>query len=265
MSLIKSDKKKISILSFYGFAKISNPNTFKAQILLYAKEKSVYGTIILSVEGVNGSISGKEENLYYIVNQIKKLTNIKETNTKVNYCYTKQPFCKMKVKVKQEVVGLKYSNLDIESLKGQYIETQDWDGFIQQPDVVTVDTRNNYEIKIGTFKGSINPDIKTFCQFPKWVANHLTLLRDKKIAMFCTGGIRCEKSTSFIKHIGIKNVFQLRGGIIQYLQDTKNRNGMWIGACFVFDNRGAISSNLSPLEGFWVKKGYTAKTMSESK
>lgn len=259
-----NNENKIAVLSFYSFTNINNPAILQPQILLRAKKKFIYGTVLVAPEGLNGSISGKEEDLYYLIEELRKLTGAKEINTKVNYC-DKQPFTKVKVKLKKEIVALKYTDLDVENLKGQYIETKDWDDFIKREDVITVDTRNSYEVKVGTFEGSIDPQTETFREFPEWTKQNLEILKNKKVAMFCTGGIRCEKSTALLKSMGVEEVFHLKGGILQYLEDTKNVNNTWKGECFVFDDRGAVSSDLSPSEGFWVKKGQTAKSVSNSK
>jgi UPF0176 protein len=258
-------ENQVAVLSFYSFKNINNTAILLPQILLRAKKKFIYGTVLIASEGVNGSVSGEEEDLYYLIEEIRKLIDAKEISVKINYC-DKQPFKKIKVKLKEEIVSLKYSqNLDIENMKGEYIETRDWDQFIQRNDVITIDTRNNYEVKVGTFDGAINPKTETFRQFPEWSKNNLNKLKDKKVAMFCTGGIRCEKSTALLKSMGIEEVFHLRGGILQYLEDTKNINEMWNGECFVFDDRGAVSSDLAPSEGFWVQRGQTAKSVSSNK
>lgn len=261
----QSEDNMIAVLSFYSFTNIENPEILQPQILLVAKKKYIYGTILISSEGFNGSISGKEENLNVLIDEIKKLTNPKDINIKVNYCKS-QPFSRIKVKLKKEIVALKYSDsLNIEEQKGEYIETDDWDDFISRDDVITIDTRNDYEVKIGTFKNSVNPNTETFRQLPDWTKKNMDKFKDKKVAMFCTGGIRCEKSTALLNDLGVDQVYHLRGGILQYLEDTKNKNGLWKGECFVFDDRGAVSSDLNPSEGFWVQKGQTAKSVSNSK
>jgi UPF0176 protein len=257
-------KDEIAILSFYTFTNISDPAILQPQILLRAKKKCIYGTVLVAPEGLNGSISGKEEDLHYLIDEMRKLTGAKEINSKVNYC-EKQPFTKVKVKLKKEIVALKNGDLDVENLKGEYIETKDWDEFISQDDVIMVDTRNSYEVKVGTFENAINPHTETFSELPEWTEKNMDKLKNKKVAMFCTGGIRCEKSTALLKDMGVEQVFHLKGGILQYLEDTKNINNRWKGECFVFDDRGAVSSDLSPSEGFWVEKGQTAKSVSNSK
>ncbi len=258
------NKEKTAVLSFYSFTNIDNPEIVQPQILLHAKKKYVYGTVLLAQEGFNGTISGAEENVKFVVKQLEEITGAKDINIKINYC-DKQPFSKVKVKLKKEIVALKFSDLDVENLKGEYIETDDWDDFISRDDVVTIDTRNDYEVKIGTFKGAVDPKTKAFSELPKWTEDNMNILQGKKVAMCCTGGIRCEKSTALLKSMGVEEVYHLKGGILQYLEDTKNKNEMWEGECFVFDDRGAVSDDLSPSNGFWVEKGQTAKGVSYSK
>ena len=255
----------VAVLSFYSFVNIPQPEILLPKILLITKKKYVRGTIILAKEGFNGSISSTtEEHLHLVIKALKELTNPTDINIKVNYCST-QPFSKIKVKLKNEIVSMKAGEIDVESLKGKYVETSDWDRFIQRSDVIVVDTRNNYEIKAGTFKGALDPHTESFREFPEWARNNTELFKNKKIAMFCTGGIRCEKSTAYMKALGYEEVYHLKGGILQYLEDTKNENGVWEGNCFVFDDRGAVDSDLLPSEGYWVQKGQNAKSVSRNK
>lgn len=259
-----SKQNKVAVLSFYSFVNINNIEELQPKILLEAKKKYLKGTVLVATEGFNGSISGDEDSLYYLVNKIKEITGAKDINIKVNYCQ-ELPFSKIKVKLKEEIVALKYGQLDVENLKGEYIDSKDWSDFIKRDDVVTIDTRNNYEIKVGTFEGSINPNTECFSELPEWTQKNLKKLKDKKVAMFCTGGIRCEKSTALLRKMGVQEVYHLNGGILQYLEDTKNKTGDWNGECFVFDDRGAVSDDLSPSKGFWVQEGQTAKSVSMSK
>lgn len=255
----------VAVLSFYSFVNIPQPEILLPKILLITKKKYVRGTIILAKEGFNGSISSTtEEHLHLVIKALKELTNPTDISIKVNYCST-QPFSKIKVKLKNEIVSMKAGEIDVESLKGKYVETSDWDRFIQRSDVIVVDTRNSYEIKAGTFKGALDPHTESFREFPEWARNNTELFKNKKIAMFCTGGIRCEKSTAYMKALGYEEVYHLKGGILQYLEDTKNENGVWEGNCFVFDDRGAVDSDLLPSEGYWVQKGQNAKSVSRNK
>lgn len=257
-------KNKVAVLSFYSFVDIPDIASLQPRILLLAKRKYVNGTVLLAKEGFNGSIAGDEENLHLLITELKKLTGANEISVKVNYC-DERPFSKMKVKLKKEIVALKFGDLDVENLKGEYIDSADWSDFIKRDDVVTIDTRNTYEIKVGTFEGAISPETETFSQLPEWTKNNMDLFEGKKVAMFCTGGIRCEKSTALLKSMGIKEVYHLNGGILQYFEDTKNQSGAWKGECFVFDDRGAVSPDLAPSEGFWVEEGQTAKSVSLNK
>lgn len=255
--------EQIAVLSFYSFVEIEDLNSILSRILHITKRKYVRGTVLIAHEGFNGTISGSIENVNLVLDQIVQLTGARDVNSKVNYC-DKQPFSKIKVKIKKEIVALKYDqNLDIEKQKGQYVETDQWDQFVGQEDVVMVDTRNDYETKIGTFKGAIDPNTETFRQLPEWVDQNIDTLKNKKVAMFCTGGIRCEKSTALLKAKGIDDVYHLKGGILQYLEDTKNKNRLWQGECFVFDDRGAVSDDLAPAPNLWVERGETAKSMAK--
>lgn len=243
----------IAILSAYSFVNIEEPSSLIPKLLFVGKRKYVKGTILLSKEGFNGSFSGSYKSVNLLLEELKKLTDAKDVNVKINYSEI-HPFQKLKIKLKKEIVAMNIDNLNVNSFKGEYIETQDWDEFITQKDVIVIDTRNDYEVEVGTFKSAINPHTETFKQFPTWVPENQELLKGKKIAMFCTGGIRCEKSTSLLKHMGYKTVYHLKGGILQYLEDTQNKNNLWQGECFVFDDRRAVADDLTPAEGYWQKR-----------
>jgi UPF0176 protein len=242
---MEQSKTKIAVLSFYSFIDIPEPDLLVPKILLIGKKKYIRGTILLAKEGFNGSISGSEENLHLLIHEIKKLTSATDVSVKVNYC-NEHPFSKLKIKLKSEIVAMSVQDLDVNGLKGEYIDSKDWDEFIQRQDVVLIDTRNKYEVEIGTFEGAVDPKTNTFKEFPAWVENNKNLLEGKKIAMCCTGGIRCEKSTAYLKFLGFKEVYHLNGGILQYLEDTQNQNKMWKGECFVFDDRRAVDDFLAP-------------------
>ncbi len=258
------DKKSdyVAILSFYSFIKIVNIELIQQRILFFAKKKYIKGTITIAQEGINGSISGQENNLRLLLNQIIQLLDLKVYNIHINYSI-KDPFSRIKVKLKPEIIALKLkSPLNMVKYKGQYIEPKEWDNFLNQDNIMLIDTRNSYEINLGTFKNSINPKTSSFREIATWIEKNLTILKKKKVVMFCTGGIRCEKSTSYLKSLGHSEVFQLKGGILQYLKETANKTQKWVGECFVFDDRGAVSANLEPIPRFWVQKGNTAKNMS---
>lgn len=239
------DSLKIAILSFYSFIDIEEPEFFIPKLLLIGKRKYLRGTILVSPEGFNGSISGSYENVNLLLSEIKALTNATDVSVKINYSDV-HPFQKLKIKLKKEIVSLGVGHLDVNALKGQYIEPKDWDAFITRDDLVLIDTRNNYEVEVGTFKSAINPGTDTFRQFPSWIQENKHLLENKKIAMFCTGGIRCDKSTSLLKSMGYEEIYHLKGGVLQYLEDVQNSNNLWQGECFVFDDRRAVRDDLTP-------------------
>lgn len=240
-------KDEIAIISFYSFTNIEELESLLPKILLIGKRKYVKGTVLISSEGFNGSLSGAKENVYAVLNEITKLTNAKDINIKVNYANA-HVFSRLKVKIKKEIITMGYQNLDIQNLKGEYIEPREWDNFIKHEDVVLIDTRNDYEVEAGTFKGAVDPHIKTFRDFPKWMEDNREIIEGKKVAMFCTGGIRCEKSTALLKSMGHNEVYHLKGGILQYLEDTKNQTKAWTGECFVFDDRRLVAENLKPAD-----------------
>lgn len=234
---------KISIVAFYSFVNIPEPEIVVPKVLLVAKKKRTRGTILIAGEGFNGTISGDDDTAHEVLNELIKITGAKDVMVKTHH-HDEHPFQKMKVKLKKEIITLGVGDLDIENTKGEYIEGKDWDEFISRDDVVLVDTRNDYEVEVGTFEGAINPFTETFRQFPQWVEENKALFEGKKIAMTCTGGVRCEKSTAFMKSLGYKDVYHLKGGILQYLEDTGNKNRKWQGECFVFDDRFAVDDEL---------------------
>lgn len=236
-------KDKIGILSFYSFTEINKPEELLYKILLSGKKKSINGTILIASEGFNGSISSSEEKVRFLLGEIINLTGASEVNVKINYC-DYNPFSKFKVKIKKEIIAMDAGDIDVNSLKGRYVEPSEWDRFIEREDVILVDTRNDYEFEAGTFKGAVNPKTETFKQFPKWVEENKKSLEGKKIAMFCTGGVRCEKSTAYLKKLGYGDVYHLKGGILQYLEDTRGES--WVGECFVFDDRRTVGKDLKP-------------------
>lgn len=236
---------QIAVINFYSFVNIPEPDILMPKLLLIAKKKAIRGTILLAKEGFNGGISASKENADLLLEYITKITGAESVNVKVNYAPT-HPFSKFKIKLKKEIVAMGVEDLDVNNYKGEYIEPKDWDEFINRENVVLVDTRNDYEVLEGTFEKAVDPMTETFRQFPNWVEAHKEDLKGKVIAMFCTGGIRCEKSTAYLKTLGFNEVYHLKGGILQYLEDTKNKNAKWQGDCFVFDDRRGVDDNLAP-------------------
>ena len=232
-----------NLWSFYCFTEITQPAMIIPKLLLIAKKKLIKGTILLANEGFNGSIAGDKQALQLLLDKLIELTNAQGINIKYNTCAL-SAFSKFKIKVKREIVTFGIDALDVNNLKGEYIKPSKWDEFTQSSDVVVIDTRNKYEVEQGTFANAINPQIDNFRDLPQWLEQNLQHFKAKKVAMFCTGGIRCEKSTAYLKKIGHDKVYHLEGGILQYFEDTKNQNQLWSGGCFVFDDRRYVEEDL---------------------
>ncbi len=235
----------IVIAAFYHFAHLPDFEKMKEPLLAFCNEHRLKGTVLLAKEGINSTISGSREAIDALYTYLRSDTRLAGLQAKESFAAV-QPFLKMKVRLKREIVAMGVDDLDTDNYRGDYIPPQEWDAFISNPDVIVVDTRNYYEVGVGTFTGAIDPRTTSFRQFPAWVDEHLADCKEKKIAMYCTGGIRCEKSTAYLKQNGFKHVYHLQGGILQYFEDTKNVNGKWQGDCFVFDDRAMVDSNLNP-------------------
>ena len=239
------NKKQIYIYSFYRFKRINNLNPLQKTLHSYLKNKEIKGTILIAEEGINGSISGLEDNLEGLINLIKQNLNIRKISLKKNICNF-IPFYRLKVKIKKEIVSLGINNVNSRINHSTYVNATKWNKLILDSKVNILDVRNKYETKIGKFKNSIDFKSNSFREFPK-IFKSLEIGKDETIAMYCTGGIRCEKASSYLFNQGYKNIVQLNGGIINYLQEIKNKGGnLWKGDCFVFDNRVAIDKNLKP-------------------
>ena len=229
------------IFGFYKFKQIKNIKLLKKNLENFIEEEEVRGSIIISIEGINGTISFKSNKYKKVKNKILNLLNIRKLdNENISY-YKYQAFKKGKIKIKKEVVpiGMKLNKI----VTKNKIEPKDWNNFISKKETVLIDTRKNFEFKVGTFKGSINPELNNFRDFPRYFK---TLKKNQDIGMFCTGGIRCEKASAYLKKKGFKNVYQLKGGIINYLDNVKKKDSLWSGDCFVFDNRVSIKHGLKP-------------------
>ena len=233
---------KFTIVTFYQFKKIADILIIKNELSRFCKFNKIKGTIILAEEGINGTVAG-------ISNSIKKfeshLLNIGFHNYSPKYSYSKfMPFFRLKVKNKKEIVTLRTKTADPENITGKKIKPEEWNRLISDKETILVDVRNNFEVEMGTFKGSINPNTKSFTEFKSYLKNNLGKAKNKKIAIFCTGGIRCEKVSSYMIKKGFKDVNQLHGGILSNLEKISNKNSLWNGECFVFDNRVSVKNEL---------------------
>lgn len=235
--------KAIIICSFYKFIKLDNLLELREQLLEGMRQQGIKGTIILAEEGINGGFSGTREQMdgyYAFIRQDERFADIrfKETHDE------KVPFEKSKVKIRKEIVTMGLPEVDAVNYSGTKLSAEEWNKLIQDPNVLVIDTRNDYEYDLGSFKNAVNPNTENFRDFPEYVKQDLIQHKDKKIAMFCTGGIRCEKSTAYLKQIGFPEVYHLQDGIIQYLEDMPQEKSLWEGQCFVFDDRVAIDHDL---------------------
>ena len=235
-------KKKFIVSSFYKFVYLRNPGVIKKKLLTNLKKFNIKGTFIIGKEGINASFSVLEEQF----EKVKILINtlIKKEIKFKNQFDNNHSFLRLKIKVKKEIVSLGQKNICPEKITGAFVDPDSWDKLISDPNSIIIDTRNNYESDIGSFKSSVKTKTSNFREFPIWLKKNKKKLFKKKIGMFCTGGIRCEKASNFLINEGYKNIFQLEGGIIEYLKKTKNKNQMWQGECFVFDERISLNDKL---------------------
>ena len=229
------------VLGFYKFKKIKSLKKNKVLLQEFLIKKKIRGTIIIANEGLNGTISGDSKNIKSTINKLKKIFVFKEFDNinKSNSGF--QPFHKPKVKIKKEVVPMSLTLNSKERNLDTHLDPKEWDELIQKKDTHIIDTRKPFEFNVGTFKKSVNPDVDNFRDFPKYLNK---LKKNKPIAMFCTGGIRCEKTSIYLKKKGFKNIYQLNGGVLNYLKKTKEKDSLWKGECFVFDNRVSVKHGL---------------------
>ena len=230
-----------NIFGFYKFKKLTNLKSKKKILDSLFKKNDIRGTIIISNEGLNGTISYKSNKFNCIIKSLKKIFNIKKFDNKNLSKYKFQAFHKGKIKIKSELVplGIKIKK----KVSDNQLTPKEWNRFIKRKNTIIIDTRKNFEFKVGTFKNSINPELNSFREFPKYFK---TLNKNDEIGMFCTGGIRCEKASYYLRKQGFKNVYQLKGGIINYLDKINKKDSNWKGDCFVFDNRVSIKHSLKP-------------------
>ena len=239
------------VAAFYCFKPISNDHIvyFLEHLPIIAKSQEVKGTVLVAEEGVNGTICGSVTGIRSILEILQK--GFQENGLELKFSWThKQAFRRFKARRKKEIVTMGIPEINPLELVGDYVEPRDWNDFLKSQDTLIIDARNSYEVGIGTFDGALNPNTDSFREFPKWVDNFLIPLLDqelpKKIGLFCTGGIRCEKATSYLKKVGIKQVHHLHGGVLRYLEEISQEQSLWNGECFVFDQRVALTHKLLP-------------------
>ena len=232
-----------SIITFYQFKKIHEINNIQKQIKSFCSFHKIRGTVIIAKEGIKGTLAGVEKSLNLFSKELEKIgfNRLESKKSKSEF----MPFNRLKVKIKKEIVTFNSTDTDIENNKGKYIDSNKWNLLVEDKDTLLIDVRNNFEIELGSFKGAINPYTNKFSDFKKYVDKDLLANKNKKIAIFCTGGIRCEKASSYMVKKGFKNIFQLKGGILKYLENISIRDSKWEGECFVFDNRVSLKNEMA--------------------
>lgn len=232
------------VCALYHFVRIPNYGSLKQPLIKLMNAQGIKGTLLLAEEGINGTVAGKRDAIDALLKWLQDKPDFKKVVYKESYVGT-QPFSRTKVKLKKEIVTMGVNNIDPNDIVGTYVKPKDWNALIADPSVLLVDTRNSYEVAIGTFKGALDPETSTFREFPEYVEKNLDSQQHKKVAMFCTGGIRCEKSTAYLKQQGFDEVYHLEGGILKYLEEVPQEDTMWEGECFVFDNRVSVDHQLA--------------------
>lgn len=259
--------KPYVVIACYKFTSLDEYSSMREPLLAIMKGNNVKGTLILANEGVNGTFCGLRQEITPFCNALRAYPGLSDIEFKETYDDS-NPFDKAKVKLRKEIVTMGVPDIDPQSLPGTHVNPQEWNTLISDPEVLVIDTRNDYEVKLGTFKNAINPNTENFRDFPAFVEQHLMDKKDQKIAMCCTGGIRCEKSTSYLKKLGFKEVYQLNGGILNYLDSISEEESLWEGSCFVFDNRVALDKELDShergsIDNEW-KNNHKKKQLAES-
>lgn len=231
------------VCALYKFVRLDNYQDIKAPLLTFMLDHQVRGTLLLAEEGINGTVSGSREAIDALLDYLRQDQRLADISFKESHTDV-APFMRSRVKLKKEIVTMGVQGIDPQQVVGTYVKPAQWNQLISEPDVLLIDTRNDYEVQVGTFKNAVNPKTESFREFPDYVKAQLNPDKHKKVAMFCTGGIRCEKSTAFLKEQGFEEVYHLEGGILKYLEDVPEQESLWEGECFVFDERVTVNHQL---------------------
>jgi UPF0176 protein len=234
-----------TVAALYKFAPLADLKGMKAALDSVCKLNAICGTLLLAPEGINGTVAGSRDGIDALVRHLKNYPQLAGLEYKESFADA-QPFHRMKVRLKKEIVTIGRAEVDPNIVAGAYVSPEEWNALVADPDTLVIDTRNDYEVKIGTFQNAIDPGTKTFSEFPAYVEKNLSNQKHRKVAMFCTGGIRCEKASSYMKQAGFESVYHLKGGILKYLETVPQDRSLWNGECFVFDQRVAVRHGLAP-------------------
>ena len=243
MTEANTPRGTVMVCALYKFVSLPEYRTLQAPVLETMLSYPIRGTLLLAAEGINGTIAGDPADVIEFLGWLQGRPGLGEIDTKISWTDA-APFKRSRVKLKKEIVTMGVEGIDPAQSAGTYVEPEDWNALVDDPDVLLVDTRNGYEIEVGQFENAVDPKTTTFREFPDFARTQLDPTRHKKVAMYCTGGIRCEKSTAFLRQIGFENVYHLKGGILNYLEKVPESDSRWRGECFVFDERVTVDHDL---------------------
>ncbi|MDP4991775.1 MAG: rhodanese-related sulfurtransferase, partial [Marivita lacus] len=232
-----------TVCALYHFTRFEDPAALREPLLTVCRDNAITGTLLLAREGINGTVAGPENGINSLLTHLRALPGCADLEWKLSTAQDR-PFPRMKVRLKKEIVTMGVPDVDPRARVGHYVQPTDWNALIQSPDVAVIDTRNDYEVAIGTFEGAVDPGTESFRDFPAWWEQNKDRFHNKRIAMFCTGGIRCEKSTNYLISQGVDDVYHLKGGILKYLEEVPEEQSTWQGECFVFDGRVSVGHGL---------------------
>ena len=239
---LSTQELPVRIAALYRFATVADPAAMRAALASFCCGQGIKGTLLVAREGVNGTVAGNDAAIDALV---ERLAALGMDRLEIKFSRSSEmPFRRLKVKVKSEIVTMGKPDIDPLLSAGAYVDPADWNTLIGDPETIVIDTRNDYEVAIGTFAGAVDPETTTFREFPAWAEANRDMLKGRKVAMFCTGGIRCEKATGFVRSLGIEDVFHLKGGILKYLEEVPAGESLWQGECFVFDERVSVGHGL---------------------
>lgn len=236
---------EIVVVTFYKFATLDDYQEMQPKLKAFCVEQGIYGSILLALEGINATVAGEREGIEAVLAYLRADPRLADMTHKESFADF-IPFNRMKVRLKKEIVKIGLPDVDPNDGVGTYVPAQDWNALISDPEVILIDTRNDFEYKVGTFRGAVNPETESFGEFPAYVSENLDPNKHKKVAMFCTGGIRCEKATAYLLKQGFENVYHLKDGILKYLEVMSSDESLWDGECFVFDKRVTLTHALKP-------------------
>ena len=240
---MNSSTPAFRVAALYRFVRLEHCEELRAPLAAFCRDRGIRGTLLIAREGINGTVAGSGTAITELVAHLEAMPEFAGLDVKYSTA-GEMPFHRMKVRLKREIVTMGVADIDPLSGAGAYVDPGDWNALISDPGTIVIDTRNDYEVSLGTFAGAVDPQTQSFRDFPDWVTRHRGELEGRKVAMFCTGGIRCEKATAYVRSLGVADVFHLKGGILKYLEEVPAEESLWKGECFVFDERVSVAHGL---------------------